>query len=85
LSDLDVIFSWIQNGYFPTLISIGLAGFWRAYKQLRAVDKKFEDMLVSVDRLASAYVVLNHNSSAMIKALLKKGIISPDELREASL
>ncbi len=35
----------------------------------------------SLERLTKAYETLNHNSSAVVKALLAKGILSPDDVK----
>ena len=65
-SELDVAVQLIMvAGYPGSLIVVGAIGY---------------KIWSSLNRLTKAYEVLNHNTSAITKALLAKGILSPEDV-----
>ena len=66
-AELDALVSIISVVGTPGLyILVGAVG-WKFYS--------------SLNELARAYTVLNHNGSAVVKALLAKGILRPEDVQ----
>ena len=75
---------YILEAYAPIIIPGALVA-GRILRQISKQIKLGEHNADNLERLQKAFTMLNHNSSTIVKALLAKGILEPEDVKDVEM